>query len=120
VIHKRPVAVDWAVAKSRYLAAGGNLAYTSVDVWRPSLWSPSCGADMMGGHAGGAPAADAEASATVKDIPPDSDAEPSGASEDGDSMSEEEAATQVNQPALPCCCAPLTKFHMCIQGACTH
>ena len=51
---------------------------------------------MMGGHAGGAPAADAEASATVKDIPPDSDAEPSGASEDGDSMSEEEAATQVN------------------------
>jgi hypothetical protein len=32
----------------------------------------------------------------VKGIPPDSDAEPSGASEDGDSMSEEETAPQVS------------------------
>lgn len=61
VIHKRPIAVDWAVAKSQYQTAGAASA-------------------LNGGEPG----------SVLKGVPPDSDAEPSGASDTDESMAEEE------------------------------
>lgn len=59
------------------------------------------GRDPLSRHAGAIPAGDV-AGLAVKDIPPDSDAEPSGASNGDESMSEDEEEGQVQHPGRIC------------------
>lgn len=83
---------------------------------------------MFGKHfmsAGAGAPAGSEAAQAVKDIPPDLDAEPLGASDGNDSMSEEEevgcqvqpfrAYAAVSQRALPYPYAQLVDFSACTQ-----